>query len=75
MHPLTHHRPPRPLLDKTGTRFGKLEVVSLIKRDHVFQRHVWLLKCDCGNEKQMDLTRLKRDGWESCRKCIPPLQS
>lgn len=43
---------PRPLLDRTGQRYGKLIVVQFagIKQHQTGRSTLWLCRCDCGNE-------------------------
>lgn len=61
-------RPPsgwgRPIIDLTGQRFGKLEVLRLagIEGAHA----VWACRCDCGNEFQTKSAILRRGRTSHC---------
>lgn len=52
------------MLDLSGHRFGKLEVIkySYIKCSHAH----WLCRCDCGTEKVIDGSNLRRGHTRSC---------
>lgn len=52
------------ILDLSGHRFGKLEVVkySYIRNSHAH----WLCRCDCGTEKIIDGSSLRREYTRSC---------
>ena len=52
------------LEDLTGQRFGRLLVIS--RAESVSGRTVWNCKCDCGNEKKVYATNLKRGKTKSC---------
>ncbi len=44
--------------DLTGQRFGRLTVIEgLEKRENRYQ--VWLCRCDCGGEIEVNIRRLK----------------
>ena len=52
------------LIDLTGKRFGKLIV---IKKEKPKNKHtMWLCKCDCGKEKIVCGSELKRGTTKSC---------
>lgn len=52
------------LIDLTGKRFGKLIV---IKKEKPKNKHtMWLCKCDCGKEKIVGASELKRGTTKSC---------
>lgn len=55
---------PRPAIDLTGQRFGRLTVLV---RDRVRRGHAyWVCACDCGNEKSVSGPALRRGGTTSC---------
>ena len=57
----------RPLLDRTGQRFGRLTVIGLSERDHSpTRRHRWLAVCDCGKEKVANAWLLTQGHTQSC---------
>lgn len=49
-------------IDRTGDRYGKLEVVKLVKR----QRSTWLCLCDCGNHHIARASNLINGHVQSC---------
>lgn len=51
------------LIDLTGQRFGRWTV---IKRDLSKKTTYWICKCDCGTEKSVAATSLKRGASTSC---------
>lgn len=54
--------------DYIGTKYGRLTIIkegSFIKYDKTIMRKV-LCKCDCGNEKEIDLNSIKRGKSTSC---------
>ena len=54
---------PRPRLDLTGQKFGKL---TAIKFAYVNQRHVfWLCKCECGKETNVPVNALRAKKWST----------
>lgn len=57
------------LIDLTGQRFGRLTVIERVE-DYVTpsgqHKARWLCKCDCGNEKKVTATALKRGNTQSC---------
>lgn len=59
-------RDPKPLLDKTGIRIGKLTAIKMIERDPVMQRHIWQFQCDCGTFRNMNFRQIKLNKWTSC---------
>lgn len=57
----------RPLKDYCGQRFGRLTALSLSERDASKENnHLWLFRCDCGNEK---LARIKLVRGGKTRSC------
>lgn len=52
------------LEDLTGQRFGRLVVVS--RADSISGATIWNCKCDCGKEKKVYATNLKRGVTKSC---------
>lgn len=55
----------RGLKDQTGRRFGRLTALSLIEpRDG--GGHVWLFRCDCGNEKRANIRDARSGHTQSC---------
>jgi len=51
-------------IDITGQRFGRLVAVSEVEPNGVRRR--WLCKCDCGNEKTVDMYLLRQGRIKSC---------
>lgn len=51
------------IIDLTGQRFGRLEVLSLAK---VERKTYWLCKCDCGKETISDSSSLRTGHKRSC---------
>ena len=51
--------------DRTGDRYGRLKVISHKGRDHR-GKHLWLCKCDCGNEKVVVGDNLSSGKSNSC---------
>jgi hypothetical protein len=51
-------------LDITGERYSRLIAIRYvgIRNGHNF----WLFRCDCGTEKQIDLSRVRRGDTRSC---------
>lgn len=64
--------PKNDLIDKV---FGKLTVVKYSGRKifNNYKRHVWLCKCECGNEKIISELHLKNNNIKSCG-CIRKLR-
>lgn len=56
---------PVPLEVKSGDRYNKLVVIGEVPRKRkCYRRFLW--RCDCGNEKEIDLSSVKRGGTKSC---------
>lgn len=53
------------LIDLTGQRFGKLEVLSMEGVDK-YRSAKWLCKCDCGNTCVVTSNNLRRGQTQSC---------
>jgi hypothetical protein len=53
----------RKIIDLTGQRFGRLQVLSFA--GNINKGSLWLCKCDCGNKKIIRATNLKQ-GTQSC---------
>ena len=55
------------LLNRVGMRYGRLIVVEHKGKDRR-SKHLWLCKCDCGNEKLSSVTgwQLKSGHTQSC---------
>lgn len=57
----------RPILDRSGQRFGRLVVTGLADRDYSERRnHKWFCRCDCGNEKVANAALLTTGHTQSC---------
>lgn len=54
---------PRKAFDYTGQRFNKLVAV---KRVEYKKGNWWLFKCDCGNEKVINIENVKRGDTKAC---------
>ena len=52
-------------LDRTGLRYGRLVVTEYKGKDHRY-KHLWLCKCDCGNEKIVVSDNLSSGKSNSC---------
>lgn len=52
--------------DLTGKRFGKLTVISKVKKESKSERTKWLCKCDCGNTTIVPTYRLTGGETQSC---------
>lgn len=52
-------------LDRVGMRYGRLEVIEHKGKDHR-DKHLWLCKCDCGNEKVVVADNLSSGKSKSC---------
>lgn len=53
-----------PLKDLTGQRFGKLVVLQRAENKGIHA--AWICRCDCGNEKVVNSTRLITEKTKSC---------
>lgn len=49
--------------DETGNRYGKLTVISLVKRS---PKAIWLCQCDCGNTTEVSGIDLRSGNTKSC---------
>jgi hypothetical protein len=57
----------RPLKDYTGERFGRLTAIQLVERDLSKENnHLWLFRCDCGNEKAARIKAVRAGHTTSC---------
>lgn len=52
--------------DLTGQRFGKLTAIERIYRTDKTRHNWWLCQCDCGGEKIVEASELKRNNVSSC---------
>lgn len=52
-------------LELAGQKFGKLTVIKISHTDIHSRKH-WLCKCDCGNEKIINGSKLKSGTTKSC---------
>lgn len=52
------------LIDLTGKRFGKLEVLG--RAENKGKRTIWRCRCDCGNEKDVGAWDLRSGSTKSC---------
>ena len=52
-------------LDRTGLKYGRLTVTKHKGKDHR-NKHLWLCKCDCGNEKVVVSDNLSSGKSNSC---------
>ena len=50
--------------DATGERFGRLVAVEFIEMRN--SRQIWRFRCDCGNEIERDISRVKYGSTRSC---------
>jgi hypothetical protein len=57
------------VIEMSGKKFGKWVVLN---RSHNSQmgKAMWLCKCNCGREKVIDGTNLRRGNSKSCQNCI-----
>ena len=58
------------LIDMTGKRFGKLTVVERAATVPGETSARWRCVCDCGNEKVVYGTDLRRGDHKSCGRCV-----
>jgi hypothetical protein len=61
----------RGLVNLSGRKFGRLEVISHAGKQNTEDqtkrsRHLWLCKCECGNEKEVSGTSLQSGNTRSC---------
>lgn len=57
----------RPLKNYAGDRFGRLTAVRMVERDvSKAGNHLWLFRCDCGNEKQTRIRYVTSGHTTSC---------
>jgi hypothetical protein len=57
----------RAMKDQVGRRFGRLVVVALVEQDASKENnHLWMFKCDCGNEKQARIKSVRSGKTSSC---------
>jgi hypothetical protein len=57
----------RAMKDQSGRRFGRLVAVALVEQDVSKENnHLWLFKCDCGNEKQARIKGVRSGKTSSC---------
>jgi len=54
----------RPLVE-IGAKYNRLTVIRLSHKD-VKSQQFWLLKCDCGNKKILNITHVKNGHTKSC---------
>lgn len=54
---------PRPLIDLTGKRFGRLVIIGKEKKP---KRTMWICKCDCGKETSVQNGNLANGHTSSC---------
>jgi len=65
----TSDRVGRKRIDETGKRYGKLTVIGYKYRDqddNPYRDAMWLCKCDCGGEKLVSGSHLRRGEVRSC---------
>lgn len=56
----------RPLKDYAGQRFNRLLAIRLIEREPVWNDHLWLFRCDCGNEPSLRIKSVRIGHTKSC---------
>ena len=56
----------RPLIDLTGKKFNKLTVLKLDTDRSNTRVKYWICKCDCGNIKSIEGSRLKNGTTKAC---------
>jgi len=59
----------RPMVDRTGHRYGSLVVLRLGERVTSRGGKFWLCQCDCGTIKEVDGTNLNSGTTRSCGMC------
>ena len=52
--------------DLTGEKFGRWKVIRLVGRNDKRREFLWLVRCDCGNEKTIRGDMLKSGQSKSC---------
>lgn len=53
-------------LDLSGQRYGRLIAIDFVSYDNVKEITYWLCKCDCGNEKIVNVGILRSGKVKSC---------
>lgn len=54
-----------PFEQRIGEKHGRLTIIDIVKKENSRERYA-LCKCDCGNEKLIDLGSILRKGVDSC---------
>jgi hypothetical protein len=62
---MSHNYRPKNFIDLTGQRFGRWTVISYEDNS------CWVCHCDCGTEKTVNSSSLRRSGSTGCAKCKP----
>ncbi len=57
---------PRPAVDLTGQRYGRLTVVERLFERKDYLSSIWVCRCDCGNEAHVFVGNLKNGTSKSC---------
>jgi hypothetical protein len=57
---------PRPLMDLTGRRFGRLYVTGVAERNEREHARSWMCVCDCGQVRRVLGTSLRKGLSKSC---------
>lgn len=63
--------------DWTGEKFGYLTLLKFLRKEIINKRHkyIYLVKCICGKEKELDICDLKKGTTRSCGCLRKKLQS
>lgn len=56
----------RKLIDLSGNKYGKLEVIELDVTKSTPNKHYWICRCECGNYKSVDGNKLKNGTIKGC---------
>lgn len=55
--------------DYIGHKYGHLTIVKYVRYNPKSRASMWLTRCDCGNEREMELRSVKAGRIKTCGKC------
>lgn len=56
-------------MDITGNKYGYLTAVKHVRYDQKVRASIWLYRCDCGNEKELQARTVTAGRIKTCGKC------
>lgn len=56
-------------MDYTGNKYGHLTAVKLVRYDATNRASIWLYRCDCGNERELQAKSVNAGRIRTCGKC------